>query len=139
MLSGCAAKYIVPSSGPLAKVTYRSTSSGKSGPLVTAVTDILVFETETCEGVSSMGKLKGSKEKPAEITIQVSAGKPLINTYRTASYKGYKYITSKFIPKEGKQYEVFVAPYSGVVISELKGKEKVIADSVSKPEKVCTF
>jgi hypothetical protein len=132
VLAGCAAKYIPPADGPTARVKYEAT-----GYTFGQVINIHSFSNEACDDDRAVGVLKPRSGEDPAFEVTVRAGLPLINTLMVYNITRLNYITTKFTPREGREYLVLIDSHAGVIIAEMVNGKALRVDSVEKPAKVC--
>src|ERR1044071_5756569 len=98
-LSGWAAPYVPPQSGPTARVLYTTTATVKASR-------VLSFDSDKCDGVQIVAKLNGQDSQQ----ITGAANSELINSFHGYWAEGLNtitcYVTVRFLPVEGAQYRL---------------------------------
>ena len=136
IMSGCAATYVPPSNVPLAEVTYRVIAGSSA-------MGIFLFDSYDCENAQSV-KLFKQEAFDQEVTIEVAAGKPLINTFRISQYVtslNFYYTTTEFTPAANQRYLITVEGnnYVDTLVTRYIASGLTLDGTVTKPEKVCQF
>lgn len=133
LCSGCAAPYRPPVDGPMAQVTYRAMEN-------TGNVQIFVFDSYDCKWPMVV-KAFFDNEKEQEITINVPANKPFINSFRIFDLDGSRYTATEFTPEESGQYLIVLERgiYITPGIMRIVEGNPVPENSTKKPKKVCTF
>ncbi len=171
LLVGCASPvYLVDNNGPLASVTYVRTEvnhyiSEQTGEVVpsdqvatfsgrmittehrkTYPTTLYLYDTVDCsDSPTVMGSIDYDDPNARRVTLQVAAGVPLVNSYRTQfktcerdCYKRF-YVSSMFVPQANARYEVVVEPIDGVTVYQWVGDEKQPVAVETNLPKACQY
>ncbi|TKB47743.1 hypothetical protein FCL40_14800 [Ferrimonas sediminicola] len=153
LLGGCATPRLpMDPSGPVATVTYirqdvnhyideatgqvipAETHTAFAGKLIsteyrkTFASTIYQYRSTECQGGPT---IIGHINLDQPTTVKVSAGQPLVNSYRTQfqsceknCFKRY-YTASVFTPEENGRYELVVEPIDGPVLYKLENGERI--------------
>lgn len=170
ILSGCAGSYSPNMGGPVATVTYirqlknhyiakatgqvvaEQDRSSVAGPIFATEnlpprsTVVYTYSNPQCTGkpaiLGSVG-MKNYQELP--LTVQVNAGIPLNNSYRTSYFTCGKdcsksfYTSSVFTPESGARYEVVVEPIDGAIVYKIENDKRIQLEQVSTLPEYCRF
>lgn len=100
--SSCTARYVPPTSGPTATVTFTTTER-------TPLTTVFTFDSRECDNVKAVGSVLHVEDRPdvGRLVAKVRAEAEYIATFRMLT-NGYIniscYSTVAFKPKDGEDY-----------------------------------